>query len=409
MTVTVLNTEGRLAQNIIYFCRALRRAEVPVGSAQVNDAIRAIKTVGFTKREDFFVTLQACIITRVEHIQVFQQVFNIFWRDPEVLESMIQNMLPMLQTVEEPKKPKAAETHAADAVAGGQDQDIPRQIEDELTLDAQFTISQNERLNSMDFEQMTNAEIKEAQKAIANMHLETPKQASRRFMAASHGVKIDARAVLREARRTGGEVLKLPKRKPRPKVPNLVILTDISGSMSTYSRMMMHFIHSMALKQGQDWAQVHAFTFGTRLSNITKSLNKKDPDAALKAVGQDVQDWDGGTKIGESLQNFNKDWLRRVLGTNAVVLIITDGLERGEADVLKAQMSRLRLSCRHLIWLNPLLRYDQFEPQAKGIRTMLPFVDEFVACHSLNSMRELTDILSDAKQTRLKQRMMAAL
>ncbi len=409
MTVTALNREGRLAQNIIYFCRALRRAEVPVGSAQLNDAIRAIQTVGFTKRADFYATLQACLITRADHIQVFQQVFNMFWRDPEVLENMIQNMLPMMQTVEEPKKPKAAETRASDAVLGGSDQFEPRMAEDQLTLDAQFTISQNERLNAMDFEQMTNAEIKEAEKAIANMYLETPKLASRRFMMTSHGSKVDARAVMRRARRTGGEVLKLPKRKSRPKVPNLVILTDISGSMSTYSRMMMHFIHSMALKQGKGWAQVHAFTFGTRLSNITKSLSLKDPDAALNAVGQEVQDWDGGTKIGESLQSFNKDWSRRVLGTNAVVLLVTDGLERGDRDMLKAQMTRLRLSCRHLVWLNPLLRYDQFEPQARGIRTMLPFVDEFVACHSLNSMRDLTDLLSDIRYTGLKQKMMAAL
>lgn len=409
MTITALNREGRLAQNIIYFCRALRRAEVPVGSAQLNDAIRAIQTVGFTKRADFYVTLQACLITRADHIQVFQQVFNMFWRDPEVLESMIQNMLPMMQTVEESKKPKAAETRASDAVLGGSDQLEPRMAEDQLTLDAQFTISQNERLNAMDFEQMTNAEIKEAEKAIANMYLETPKLASRRFMMTSHGSKVDARAVMRRARRTGGEVLKLPKRKSRPKVPNLVILTDISGSMSTYSRMMMHFIHSMALKQGNGWTQVHAFTFGTRLSNITKSLSLKDPDAALKAVGQEVQDWDGGTKIGESLQSFNKDWSRRVLGTNAVVLLVTDGLERGDRDMLKAQMTRLRLSCRHLVWLNPLLRYDQFEPQARGIRTMLPFVDEFVACHSLNSMRDLTDLLSDIRYTGLKQKMMAAL
>ncbi len=409
MTVTVLNTEGRLAQNIIYFCRALRRAEIPVGSAQVNDTIRAVQTVGFTKRVDFFVTLQACLITRAEHIQVFQQVFNMFWRDPEVLESMIQSMLPMMQTVEKTKKPKAAETRAADAVADGQDEDDPKQIEDELTLDAQFTISQNERLNAMDFEQMTNAEIKEAEKAISDMHLETPKQASRRFMVASYGTKIDARAVLREARRTGGEVLKLPMRKPRLKVPNLVVLTDISGSMSTYSRMMMHFIHSMALKQGQGWAQVHAFTFGTRLSNITKSLNLRDPDAALKAIGKEVQDWDGGTQIGECLQSFNKEWSRRVLGTDAVVLLVTDGSERAEPDTLKTQMKRLRLSCRHLIWLNPLLRYDQFEPQAKGIRTMLPFVDEFVACHSLSSMRDLTNTLSSARHIGLKQKMMAAL
>jgi uncharacterized protein with von Willebrand factor type A (vWA) domain len=397
MTATRLALEGRLAQNIIYFCHALRRAEVSVGSAQVNDAIRAVQTVGFTKRVDFFITLRACLITRAEHLVVFERVFDIFWRDPEILESMIQNLLPMMQTVEEEKKPKAAENRAAEAVLGTVDPLSPQPAEEQITLDAQFTFSQNERLSAMDFEKMTNQEIREAEKAIASLHLKTPKVPSRRFQSASYGTKIDARAVLREARRTGGEVLHLPRQKRRNKSPNLIVLTDISGSMSTYSRMMMHFIHSMSLKSGNDWAEIHAFTFGTRLTNITRSLNQKDPDKALQAIGQQVEDWDGGTLIGESLAHFNKEWSRRVLSSDACVLLITDGLERDGIDTLKIQMKRLSLSCRHLIWLNPLLRFEEFEAKALGIKTMLPFVDSFIACHNLNAMQGLTNILNTAK------------
>jgi uncharacterized protein with von Willebrand factor type A (vWA) domain len=258
-------------------------------------------------------------------------------------------------------------------------------------------VSSNERLNALDFEKMTNLEIKEAEKAIAGLHLKTPKVPSRRFQSAQDGTKIDPRAVLREARRTGGEVLKLPRQKQRHKPPNLIVLTDISGSMSTYSRMMMHFIHSMSLKNGNDWAQIHAFTFGTKLSNITKSLNHKDPDTALEAIGKQVQDWDGGTLIGESLAHFNKDWSRRVLSSDACVLLITDGLERDGIDTLKVQMKRLSLSCRHLIWLNPLLRFDEFEAKAAGIKTMLPFVDSFLACHNLDTMQSLANMLNNAK------------
>lgn len=406
MTVTALNTEGRLAQNIIYFCRALRRAEVPVGSAQVNDAIRAVQTVGFTKRMDFFITLRACLITRAEHLMVFQRVFDIFWRDPEILESMIQNLLPMMQTVEEAKKPKAAENRAAEAVLGTKDHLNPKPAEEQITLDAQFTVSQSERLSAMDFEKMTNIEIKEAEKAISALQFKAQKVPSRRFQTAVYGSKINARAVLREARRTGGEILKLPRQKRRQKPPNLVILTDISGSMSTYSRMMMHFIHSMSLQSGTNWAKIHAFTFGTRLSNITRSLNHKDPDKALQAIGQQVQDWDGGTLIGESLAHFNKDWSRRVLSSDALVLLVTDGLERDDIDTLEKQMKRLSLSCRHLIWLNPLLRFDGFEAKAVGIRTMLPFVDSFLACHNLNSMHDLTNILNTVKYSDQKHKIM---
>ncbi len=409
MNVTTLQDDGRLVQNIIYFCRALRRAGVPVGTAQVKDTVRAVQAVGFTKRADFFVTLQACLITRVEHMQVFMQVFNMFWRDPEFLENMMQMILPMMRVEEVPKKPKDAESRAAEAMLDETPAPETQAVEEELTLDAQFTVSHTERLGMMDFEQMSASEIREAQEVITKMRLPIPKLKSRRMRLAPWGRKIDARATYRAARRAGGEVLHLPKMTPRVKVPNLVVLTDISGSMSTYSRMMLHFIHSMTLSRGRDWAQVHAFTFGTRLSNITRLLDHKDPDAALKAIGTQVQDWDGGTQIGESLKDFNYNWSRRVLGGDAVVLLITDGLERDDTQVLQAEMRRLNLSCRHLIWLNPLLRYDGFAPLASGIRTMLPFVDSFAACHNLASLHELVEVLGGARGTDLKRQMLAAI
>lgn len=400
---------GRLPQNIIYFCRALRRAGIPVGTAQVKDTIRAVQAVGFTKREDFFVTLQACLVTRVEHKQVFLQVFNMFWRDPEFLENMMQLMLPMLQNDEVPKKPKDAQTRAAEAMTEGLGGHVPEAEQEELVMDAEFSTSQAERLGTMDFEQMNIAEMRDAQKAIANMRLDIRKRASRRISPATWGRKIDARAALRKARRTGGEILHLPKAAPRPKLPNLVVLTDISGSMSTYSRMMLHFIHAVTRAKGRGWAEVHAFTFGTRLSNITRQVMQKDPDEALNAIGQHVQDWDGGTQIGESLKAFNQNWSRRVLGADAVVLLITDGLEREDVQLLQDQMRRLHLSSRHLIWLNPLLRFDGFAPLAGGIRAMLPNVDSFAACHNLASLGELAEVLNSAARTDMKQQMLAAI
>ncbi len=410
MTAAALDAGGRMPQNIIYFCRALRRAGVPVGTAQVKETIRAVQAVGFTKRADFFVTLQACLISRVEHMQVFLQVFNMFWRDPEFLKHMMQMMLPMLQdNTAIPKKPKDAQTRAAEAMAEGLGGNVPQAEQEELLLDAEFSTSQAEKLGTMDFEQMSTTEMHDAQKAIANMRLDIRKRKSRRTRAAAWGHKIDARAAFRTARRTGGEVLYLPKVTPREKIPNLVVLTDISGSMSTYSRMMLHFIHAMSRAKGLDWAQVHAFTFGTRLSNITRQVMQKDPDAALNAIGQQVQDWDGGTQIGESLKAFNYTWSRRVLNSDAVVLLITDGLECEAVDLLQTEMRRLSLSCHHLIWLNPLLRFDGFKPQAAGIRAMLPHVDSFATCHNLASLCELAEVLNGAKRMDMKQQMMAAI
>lgn len=392
-------TKGRLAENILYFCAALRRAGIKVGTAQVQDCIKAVETVGFTSRTDFFFTLRACLITRPDQLVLFQQVFTMFWRDPEFLERMMTSMLPLLQVETIDRPPPPGETRAEEALLPDP---LPQRAEKEtgaLEIEAQFSFSATERLKQMDFEQMTRAEAQEAKKAIANMRLPLPNLTGRRFLVASYGRKIDPRAAFRRARRTGGEVLHLPRQTPRPKRPDLVVLCDISGSMSAYSRMMMHFLHTLASHQDAGWARLHAFTFGTRLSNISRYLGGKDPDVALAEIGHQVRDWDGGTHIGGSLAAFNKVWSRRVLGSGATVLLVSDGLERGDTEFLAAQCERLHLSCRRLIWLNPLLRYDKFAPQAGGIRAMLPHVDRFISCHNLASLGELAEVLSGNDQS----------
>lgn len=406
-----LPVNGKLVANIVYFVRTLRRAGVPVGSAQTLQAIRAVQVAGFTARRDFFFTLRATLINRAEHLDVFERIFSMFWRDPEFLELMVQTMLPMIQTQSEKKKKKTAEQRAAEAMMDGAPSPAQPDVEDareEVEVDAEFSFSADEKLGSMDFEQMSNAEMAQAKHAIANMTLPIKPIQSRRFRSSPIGNRIDARAILRAAMRTGGEVIDLPKRKPKTRNPDLVALCDISGSMSTYSRLFMHFLHSVSVTKGQGWARVHAFTFGTRLTNITRSLSERDPDAALKAVGVQSQDWDGGTRIGTSLEQFNKHWSRRVLSRGAVVLLVTDGLERQDPDALAREIKRLRLSARQVIWLNPLMRWDGFTPQAAGIRAILPHIDSFHSCHSLNSFRDLTTALSSGN-TGEKQRLMALL
>ena len=411
MTAALPET-GRLAENIAHFARALRRAGLPVGPGRVADAIRAVAAAGFTQREDFYWTLHAVFVSRPEHCTLFHQCFRLYWRDPQFLEHMMSFMLPSIKGVQDDRRAEAGEKRAAQALLGdarpeppplppGLEEDAP-----EIEIDASATQSAEERLKTLDFEQMSVEEIAEAKRMLARLSLPVKPLMSRRMKVAVTGPRLDPRATIRAALRHGGEVLDLKRQKPRIRWPNLVVICDISGSMSQYSRMVLHFLHAVANQRGQGWARVHGFTFGTRLTNITRHLRTRDVDAALAAAGAQAQDWSGGTRIGASLAAFNRDWSRRVLGQGAVVLLITDGLDRDDAGLLSREIERLHLSCRRLIWLNPLLRWEGFAPRAQGIRAMLPHVDSFRAGHSVASLEALGRVISDAGDGGDKARLM---
>ena len=384
-------TTGRLGDNILYFGRALRKAGLKVSTAQVNTAIEAISAAGFTRRDDFFYALRAALVTRAEQLEVFEQVFRMFWRDPQFLEHMMRSMLPLLQTMEEeePKKPEAAERRAADAIWNQQSSPQAPPQREELEVDAVFSWSETETLRDKDFEQMSGEEQAQAVSMIRSLKLPIEPLKTRRLKSAVNGSRPDGRALFRQTLRRGGEVEKLPMMAKGVRPPNLVALCDISGSMTTYSRMMMHFLHALTWASQRHWGKVHAFTFGTRLTNITRALSLRDADLAMNALGQEAPDWQGGTRIGESLYRFNRLWSRRVLGQGSVVLLISDGLERGETAQLSAEAARLARSCRRLIWLNPLLRFDGFRPEAAGVKALLPLVDSLHSCHSLDSLEAL--------------------
>ena len=394
-----LPEKPKLAGNITHFARALRRAGLPIGPGRVLDAIRAVEAAGFTERRDFYWTLHACFVNRPEHRRVFAQLFRLYWRDPRYLEHMMAAMLPAIRGVQEDRPAQAAEKRAAEALLDGaepppSDEAAKPPEEDALIeVDASLTMSTSERLRNLDFEQMSLAEVAEAKRMLARLSLPIKPLPSRRSMAAPQG-RIDAARSLRRALRKGGEMQRLSYKTPRPRYPNLVVLCDISGSMSQYSRIVLHFLHAVANRRGAGWAQVHAFTFGTRLTNITRHLATRDVDAALAAAGAEAQDWEGGTRIGTSIEAFNRDWSRRVMGQGAVVLLITDGLDREAPEDLARHMQRLHLSARRVIWLNPLLRWDGFAPKAAGIRAMLPHVDSFRAGHSIASLEALAAAIS---------------
>lgn len=403
----------RLTRNITHFARALRNAGLPVGPGATLNAIQAVQAAGFSERADFYWTLHACFVTRPEHRATFRQLFRLYWRDPRYLEHMMSYMMPATRGVAEERRAKAAEKRAAEALLEGVERDLPEIEEEEgetqIEIDASRTMSSQERLKTLDFEQMSTAEMAEAKRMLAKLKLPIKPLPSRRTQVSPHGARVDARRTLRAAMRQGGDIQKLVLKTPRTRWPNLVALCDISGSMSQYSRAVLHFLHAVANQKGAGWSKVYAFTFGTRLTNITRHLATRDVDAALAAAGAEAQDWEGGTRIGACLTEFNRDWSRRVLGQGAIVLLITDGLDRDDPEDLARAMERLQLSARKVIWLNPLLRWDGFAPKARGIAEMLPRVDSFRAGHNIASLEALADALSRPDDRGEKARLMALL
>ena len=290
----------RLAENITHFARALRRAGLPIGPGRIADALRAVKAAGFTGKQDFFWTLQACFVSRPEHRAVFAQVFRLYWRDPRFLEHMMGLLLPSVQGLQQERKAQAGEKRAAEALLDDQAPNLPQAPETgqetEIDINAAQTMSSNERLRHLDFEQMSTSEIAQAKIMLEQLKIPVKPLISRRTVAADRGYQIDRYATLRSTIRMGGDLKALHRRKNRMRWPNLVVLCDISGSMSQYSRMVLHFAHAVANQKGAGWTKVYSFTFGTRLTNISRELQTKDVDAALAAAGSRAKDWDGGTR-----------------------------------------------------------------------------------------------------------------
>ncbi len=378
---------GRLAENIVYFARALRAAGLPVGPGAVLDALEAVHVARIGSRNDFYWTLHAVFVKRHEHTILFDQAFRLFFRRRGYLDKLLATMLP--ETIPSaPKPPEAGAQRVQEALYAGMK--AREEEKEEVEVDARLTVSDREVLQQKDFAQMTAAEIAAAKAAIARMALPLDLVKTRRLTTARRGHMIDVRRTLRSSMKAGGAVIDLKYFGPREKEPPIVALLDISGSMSQYTRLFLHFLHAITDAR----KRVTTFLFGTRLTNVSRAIRQRDPDEALASCSAHVMDWSGGTRIASSLRDFNKHWSRRVLSQGAVVLLITDGLERDADDTLEFEMDRLHRSCRRLIWLNPLLRFEGFEARAKGVRTIMANVDELRPIHNLASMTGLVAALS---------------
>jgi uncharacterized protein len=380
---------GALAENIVHFARALREAGVPLGPGAVLDALAAIEAAGFGDREDFYATLHAVFVKKHEHSLLFDQAFKIFWRRKGLLEKLIAMMSPQAPARRKPERAAPGASRVADALFKSGPEE-PKAVPS-LDLDARFTMSEKEILRSKDFAQMTAAEIEEARKLIKRLAMPEDRRRTRRFAPALRRLRIDARRSFRRSLQPGGAI-DLEFRAAAERPPPVVALCDISGSMSEYTRLFLHFLHALG-----ETRRVSTFLFGTRLTNVTRAMRARDPDDALARCSALAVDWSGGTRIGEALARFNREWSRRVLGQGAIVLLFTDGLEREGVDQLAAELERLRKSSRRVIWVNPLLRFDGFSAKAQGVRAMLPHVDAFRPIHNLASMAGLCEALAGGR------------
>jgi len=380
---------GVLQANVMHFARLLRRAGLPVGPAEVIAAGEALSLVDLGEKAQARAAMRGLMVHRHEHMDLFDHAFDLFWRDPTAGQHAAALALVDGSPPKEEQRPQPGARRLAEAMTqpGAQP---PRAEDAAPELDAVMTVSAREQLGQMDFEQMSAEQVGRAKAEIRRLTLPLDLRRTRRWRPDAHGPRIDLAATLRRSLRRGGEMTDLSRSARVVRPPPLVVLCDISGSMARYAQVLMHFLHAVA----NDRDRVSVFLFGTRLSNITRQLRFRDPEVAFQLVSHAVPDWSGGTRIGEALEEFNHRWSRRVLAQGAVVLLVTDGLDRDGAAGVAENMDRLHRSCRRLIWLNPLLRWDGFQPKSQGIRAMLPHVDEFRTVHSLDSLRALVDLLS---------------
>ena len=391
---------GRLVENLMFFARTLRAAGLPIGPGRVIEALKAVETVGIGRRDDLYWALHSVFVNRQDQRPIFDQAFHLFWRNPQLLERMMAMLLPSIGAPETEDQREEISRRLAEAMRAqqGDAADLGQEAqEEEIEVDAAMTYSDRELLQKMDFEKMSIDELAQAKRLVSRMTLPIMAVPTRRFSPDPQGRRVDMRATLRAALRSGG-LGALRRRNPRRRHPPLVIMCDISGSMSRYSRIVLHFMHAVT----NDRDRVHAFLFGTRLTNVTRLLRHRDVDVALDLVAEKVEDWSGGTRIGHCIAGFNALWSRRVLGQGAVVLFISDGLDRDAGEGLAREMERLHKSCRRLIWLNPLLRYKGYEPRSLGAKAIMPHIDDFRPVHSLASLADLNAVLAAPGRRRME-------
>jgi uncharacterized protein with von Willebrand factor type A (vWA) domain len=404
----------RLLYRLTEFSRLLWEAGLNIGPQKILDLAETLDAIDLTNKDDFYHTLKCCLLTRHEQEPIFNQLFQYYWfvrdnpnqnnknkqgtvkREERPLRLPPSERKRLAEHLNTPEQRKDMRTEMRDTERRTRNDAYDDEDDNDTGKPEGAAYSAIERLRKKDFENYSWEEVQEAKRLMAEMRWNLGMRPTRRKTPARKGSYPDMRRLVRRNLKYGAEMIELTwretKRKPRP----LVIICDISGSMSLYSRLLIHFIHTIS----NGLMNVEAFVFGTRLTRITRQLKRRDVDDAVRDVSKTVQDWSGGTRIGDAIHFFNHKWARRVLGRGAVVLVISDGWDRGEAGMLQTEMDRLQHSCHRLIWLNPLLGSPDYRPLTIGMKTALPFIDNFLPAHNLDSLISLGNILASIDDSR---------
>lgn len=380
---------GRLADNVLHFARVLRKAGLPVGTDRAVLALQALELAGLGARSELHDVLEACLTSRIEHRPLFDQAFNVFWRDPHLLGEIMRMRPPEAGPRADLRRPVASRRLIDALLESAPEVQPALEPHPPPAGGTQPSWSDRERLRTMDFEAMSCEESLAAERAIRALEPLLARRCTRRLSVSKAGERLALRQLLRDAGRRGGDVAELARQTRRTRLEPVCVILDISGSMSRYSRMFLHFMHALASGPRSADLRVSAFVFGTRLTSVTRLLKHSDPDEALERVTRAVADWSGGTRIALSLREFNRRWARRLSLAGSTVLLVTDGLELDHIDMLAQEAQRLERSCKRILWLNPLLRYDGFAPKARGIRALLAHVDEMLPIHNIQSLERL--------------------
>ncbi len=380
-------TGARLAANVAHFVRLLRRAGLKVGPGDTLAAQRAVVAIDAMRREQFHAALRATLVRHHTELALFDEAFRLFWRDPMGAHSALGLLLPQMKT---PTARTVSRRLSEAWRPPGTPPPPPAVREEPPTVDTFLAYSADEILRSRDFDQMSADELDRARALVRRLELGVRPLVTRRTRPSPTGRELDPARTVQAALRRGGVLLELRRRRRLTRPPTVVALCDVSGSMGRYAEMLLRFLHALLHQRGRG----HVFLFATHLTNVTRSLRHRDVDVALTRCGREVTDWSSGTRLGACLRSFNRDWSRRVLAQGAIVLLVTDGLDRDDPAGLADEIARLRRSCRRLIWLNPLLRYAGFEPRAAGVRALLPNVDEHRPVHDLDSLAALATALA---------------
>jgi uncharacterized protein with von Willebrand factor type A (vWA) domain len=377
--------EHHLLRNLLLFGRVLRGLGLDVNPGRVIDLVQALRHVEVGVKSDFYHASRSLLVHRRDDVPLFDQAFEMFWQTPLGEWKLIELKGRRIRRV--PQKPLVVPP----ALEGAKEtRPLPEDAQERSVLEVTKTYSARELLRTRDFASLSESEIQEIREMIAELTWRLGERLTRR-QRRGRGRRIDMRRTLRASLRHGGELLEWAHREPREKPRPLVVIADVSGSMERYTRILLHFAYGLTQGLGQ---RVESFAFGTRLTRLSPHLRDRDVERALTGVSRDVLDWSGGTRIGDCLKSFNFEWGRRVLGGGAVVLLISDGWDTGEPELLAAEMERLRRSCHRLIWLNPLLGSPEYEPLTRGMQAALPHVHDFLPVHNLASLEALARRLS---------------